>query len=92
MSDGMPFNGYAYELDEHIDPREAPLSLCFWSTARDDRWNTVMLSPANTDKRAIKELGQRRIDGAMCLVFLCADARVRAVTMVAAGARQKASA
>ncbi len=79
--DGMRLNGYCYELTDH------PCDVVdgHWARTLDDRWDVVMVS--DPDKRAIKELGVRKIDGSPCMVFLCADSRVRAVTMVAAAAR-----
>lgn len=76
---GMKFNGYVYELDA--------ANVYDWEIVPDDDWEVAMVS---TDgKRAVEELGSRIIDGARCLVFLCADARVRAIIMVAAGVRPK---
>ena len=66
----MNFNGYAYEL-------EGVASEC-WADCADSFWDTVMVS--DEDKRAIRELGTRQIDDATCMVFECADGRVRAVT------------
>lgn len=79
MQGGMKFNGYCYEL-----PEEETYD---WDAAPDDEWETVMIS--SDEKRAVHVLGSRIIDGARCMVFLCADARVRAITMVAAGVRPK---
>ena len=77
VQDGMRFNGYVYALPEaHVFD---------WDEIPDDAWETEMVS--TDDKRAVQELGSRIIDGARCMVFLCADARVRAITMVAAGVR-----
>lgn len=74
MRDGMKFNGYAYELGD--DPNE-------WQHS--NLWRQLHVD--DHERRAIKELGCRYIGDDMCLVFLCADARVRAVKMQAASAR-----
>lgn len=78
----MFFNGYVYELAEYIPP---PL----WIKADSDFWDVVMVSPASEEKRAVQELGVRTIDRTRCMVFLCADGKIRALTMVAARAAKQ---
>lgn len=74
--DGMNFGGYAYAL--------AGVATECWEDCADAYWEVEMA--AADEKRAIRELGTRNIDGVRCMVFECADTRVRAVTMVAAQA------
>lgn len=59
-------SGYAYEK----------AAGAFWPTCPDDDWEIVV---TDADPEAIYR-GTRRIDGALCNVFLCADGRVRAQT------------
>jgi len=73
--DSMKFNGYVYELEESLDSRK-------WQHASSEAWEVSMVSA--DDKRAIAELGVRRIDDTLCMVFRCLDGRVRAITMSAA--------
>ncbi len=71
MTKGMRFNGLVYELGgDALD----------WHTS--DLWRMSLV--ADNERRAISELGRRYIGDSMCIVFLCADARVRAIRMPAA--------
>jgi hypothetical protein len=52
---------------------------------REAEWETVM----DSTSVAVRKLGARYIDGALCVAFECDDGRVRAVTMVAAKAMEQ---
>lgn len=64
-------SGYAYELDAPLLNKRNPE---FWGVAVDDAWDTVMYTP-NGKERAV---GERKIDGARCVVFKCSDGFYRA--------------
>lgn len=74
----MAFDGYVYELQE-----DATFD---WLTAPPEAWEITVVSKSEDSKRAAQELGAVLIDDTMCMVFLCNDRRVRAITMVAARA------
>lgn len=65
----MPLeSGYVFEL-------EADTSMEAWKLASADCWAIEVYKPTGEES----ELGRRRIDDVVCLVFLCPDGVVRAV-------------
>lgn len=83
-------DGYCFELPEYFKAdapgaMESHFGAQHWLLADNEDWATQVV----TRIRAVRELGQKRVDGHMCLVFLCDDGRVRAVVMTAAVARRR---
>lgn len=68
---GLPIGGPCMLLSTEIAAED-------WRGAGQFDW---LVAEAKTEK-ATKELGERRIFGMPCRVFLCDDGRVRAVTMI----------
>lgn len=63
----MPLeSGYVFELDSGVTD---------WASASDESWNIEVYKAGSVER----EIGRRRIDGVVCLVFLCPDGVVRAV-------------
>lgn len=48
-----------------------------WRSAADEMWDTESYGMLGTERY----VGQRRIDGVRCAVFLCSDGLYRAVTV-----------
>jgi hypothetical protein len=64
----MP-SGYCYEFGRD-DSR--------WYISISEDWDTVVYTPTGTETK----VGEKRIDGAPCVVFACPDGKFRAVNRV----------
>lgn len=73
-------DGYCFELEADAGDD--------WRAAHNDSWDTVVYTPVGTEA----EVGMRRIDGAACVVFRCADGVFRAQTEVAVGGGRRGGA
>ena len=64
-------SGYVYELERHAD----------WTTAPSDDWAIEVYGWEGDEE----QVGERIIDGARCVVFVCRDGQYRAVTLAGVG-------
>lgn len=69
--------GYCFELEADAGGD--------WRAAHNDSWETTVYTPVGTEA----EVGTRRIDGAACVVFRCADGTFRAQTEVTVAGRRR---
>jgi hypothetical protein len=76
----MRFGGYCFLLSDRA-AHNAP----YWAVVRDEEWEVVM----DSRSVAVRKLGARYIDGALCVAFECDDGRVRAIKMDAARAMEQ---